>query len=197
MILIASFPELVLADVSRTPAMINPAARAMAKPSRIFYGTDGQEISPELVAAFNVFKRDSEKIDTARMIPMNMIPSSNSAAVFAQIFDRSASYISTTERFRNSSFGKTALQVEQTMKQEVIVGNESGIEHKLNFNIQAMQTCAQVQYSGLMRAAVKYTVSSSTLGLEVAEKIFDNKDLVLSQSYGSERISEVSLRWNF
>lgn len=189
--------ELVCAS-SREPAMINRAAVAIAKPSRIFYGSDGQEISPDLITTYNSFKHDVINFDVSKVISTNMQPSNDSSAVFAQIFDRSASYVVSRPEFRNTSLGRTTTQVEHAMKQEVVVNTDpSGVQHKVNFNIQALQTCAQLQYSGVMKAAVKYTISNSTLGLEVAEKVFSNKDLVLSQSYGSQRVSEVSLRWSF
>jgi hypothetical protein len=184
----------------RRPASINRAALMVASPSRIFYGENGKSLSPELIANFNHIKASQAKFNMADVIPMNMQPSNDSTLVFTQVADRSLSSFFNSKEVRESSFGRTATEVEQKMKQEVILGggDSKSIQHKLNFNIQAFQTLAQIQYTGFTNAALRYNLTGKKLALEVFEKVAKNQDIILSQTMSSEdRLSEVSFRWTF
>jgi hypothetical protein len=179
----------------RAPASINHAAIMMATPSKIFYGDDGTEISPELIANFNQVKASDKPVDMAELIPMDMQPSTSSSDVFAKVADKSMTTFWNSPSVRESSIGRTATDVEQTMKQEVVINGDdpTAIQHKFNFNVQAFQTLAQIQYTGLTNAALKYKIAENLLSLEVSEKF-----LVVSHSIGRDyRLSEVNMRWTF
>lgn len=184
----------------RGPASINRAATSLVAPSKIFYSEDGKSLSPELIANFNLVKFNYKPVDMTQMIPLNMQPSDNSSQVFSQVADRTMTSIWNSEAVRGSALGQAATEVEKQMKAQVVMGGNSpeSIQHKLNFNMQAFQATAQVQYTGFTNANLKYKVTERKLGLEVFEHMTGNKDLVVSHTITSlDRLSEVSLRWNF
>ncbi|MEZ0391907.1 MAG: hypothetical protein ACAH59_06810 [Pseudobdellovibrionaceae bacterium] len=196
-----SFLSLTAANTkSRRPASINRAAQTVAAPSKIFYGENGTSISPELIANYNHVKASEKPIDISSIIPLDMKPTHDSAAVFSQVADQSLTTLFNSPELRESSIGQTATAVEQKMKQEVVIGSEDpeSTQHKLNFNVQAFQATAQVQYTGLTNAALKYKIAKNELAMEVFEKVASNQDVVLSHSISSaDRVSEVSFRWSF
>jgi hypothetical protein len=188
--------------ITRVPSSINRAAITVSTPSKVFYGENGQALSPELIANFYQIKATEKPLDMAELIPMDMQPSNNSTQVFTRVADRSLTTFLKSEAVRESTLGQTATAVQQKMKQEVVLGDGSGdpkaVQHKLNFNLQAFQAMAQVEYSGLTNAALKYKIAENKIALEVFEKISNNKDFVVSHSVSSaDRISEVAFRWVF
>lgn len=197
---IQSASSFCFASVQRRPTSINRAVILVTEPSRVFYGQNGKSLSPELIANFNSVKSTEKPIDTATYIPMDMPASGDSSFVFNQVADKSLGTILNSEAVRMSSVGRAATEVENNMKTEMVIGGGSpkSLQHKLNFNVQAFQALAQVEYTGFTNAAVKYKVAENKVGLEVFEKIMTNKDLVLSHTASpADRVSEVSMRWTF
>lgn len=185
---------------ARTPASINRAAIMMATPSKIFYGEDGGPISPELIANFNQIKANDKPIDILLIIPLDMQPTNDSNAVMARVADRSLTSFLNSPSVRQSTVGQAATTVEQKMKQEVIIGDDDAksVQHKLNFNVQAFQALAQIQYTGYTNAAIRYKIAESKVAVEMFEKIYGDRDLVFSHTMGREdRLSELSVRWTF
>ena len=186
--------------IERGPASINRAAIAIAKPSRIFFGEDGKSLSPELIADFYNVKATEKPLDIAQYIPTDMKPSNDQSEVMSQVADKSMTAFFNSEAVRQTSFGKAATDVEKKLKKEVVIGggDPKAIQHKINFNVQAFQALAQVQYDGFTHAAVKYYLAQSKVGVEVSEKLIGNKDLVLSHTAGPQgRTSDLSVRWTF
>ena len=195
-----SYQYMDASSANRAPASINRAAIMISAPSKIFYGEDGQSISPELIANYNQIKSNDKPLDMRMIIPLDMQPSNDSASVMAQVADRSMTSFLNSQAVRESSLGQTATQVEQKMKQEVVFGGEDSksVQHKLNFNLQAFQALAQIQYTGITNAAIKYKIAESKVAVEMFERFSGNRDIIISHTMGREnRLSELSMRWNF
>lgn len=188
-----------LKKAKRTPAAINRAALMIAAPSRVFYGENGQSLSPELIANFNHVKAAEPKLEVTDIIPMDMKPTNDPLVVFTQVADRSLTSFFNSPQVRESSIGQAATAVEKKMTQEVVLGSaDQDVQHKLNFNVQAFQTTAQIQYTGYTNASLKYNLASQNLALEVFEKVAKNQDVILTQTMSdSDRLSQISYRWNF
>lgn len=195
-----SYQYMDVSSSNRAPASINRAAIMISAPSKIFYGEDGQSISPELIANYNQIKSNDKPLDMRMIIPLDMQPSSDSASVMAQVADRSMTSFLNSQTVRESSLGQTATKVEQKMKQEVVFGGEDAksVQHKFNFNLQAFQALAQVQYTGITNAAIKYKIAESKVAIEMFERLSGNRDIIVSHTMGREnRLSELSMRWSF
>lgn len=185
----------------RKPAAINRAALMVTSPSRIFYRDNGASISPELIADFNRMRAMEKPFDPAEMIPLDLSPTSDQSQVLSRVADRSMNSFLNSKIVRETYLVKTATEVEKKMNQEIVIGSGSGpesVQHKLNFNMQAFQATAKVEYSGLTNAAIKYKVDESKLALEIFEKVSSSKDLMVSHTISpSDRLSQVNFRWSF
>lgn len=182
---------------ARAPAAINRAIVALAKPSRLLYGHDGTEISPALILAFNQWKAEQEKFDVASVVPMDLAPTDDANYVFHRIADRGLSYLFRRPEFRQTPLGETTTAVERNMKQEVAFTSKD-VNHKINLSVLAFQAEARLEYSGYLRAALRYSAPTAALGVEVTEPVAVNQDVVISHLANSEnRLSEVTYRWTF
>jgi hypothetical protein len=184
----------------RAPSSIAPAVMALTQPSKIFYGHDGEEISPDLIATYNAIKSQEKPLNLCDYVPTDMTATSSSGQVFSRVADKTASTIFSSDAFRAMPIGSAATEVEKSMKADVVLGGDEPeeIQHKFNFNLQAFQALAKVQYTGITNAAVMYYALQSKLSVEVSEKIFGTKDLVFNQDFShADSLSRVSFRWGF
>lgn len=183
---------------SRAPAAINQAVLVQVNPEQVFSSENGKPISPDLIANYNQVKALEQPLDVTQLIPMDLSPTRDSSEVFSRVADKSATTYFNSPAVRATSLGQSATSVEKSLKQEIIFGRNPSVQHKLNFNFQAFQSLAQMQYSGITNAAVKYKANESKLALEIFEKLRGGKDLVLSHTISpADRVSQVSLRWKF
>lgn len=167
----------------------------MSKPSSVF--GSNIDIAPELLSSYNEAKSLDKPFDVAQVVPLDLRPSDDSNKIFSRVADQSLSSFFNSPAMRASPIGKTATEVEHKMKQDVVLIHGK-TEHKLSFQVQAFQGIARVDYSGLTHACLKYQASESSLGLEVSEKVSRGQDLVVSHiTKPTDRLSSVSMRWNF
>jgi len=186
--------------VDRAPSSIDHAVMALTQPSRVFYGVDGETISPELIATYNAVKAQEKPLNMCDYVPTNMTATDSAGSVFSHIADKTASTYFGSEAFRSMPIGGAATQMEKTMKADVVIGGNqpNEIQHKFNFNVEAFQALAKVQYTGIADAAIKYYALQSKLSFEISEKLGLRKDLVFGQDFSpADRLSQVSFRMRF
>ena len=182
----------------REPAAINHQIVMQIQKNLLLDSQSRPSISPELIANYKQMKASEKPLDMSLLIPMDMSPSDDSVQVFSKVADKSANQFFNSSEMRATALGRTATSVENSMKQEVVFGGSQSTEHSFKFNLQAFQTLAQIQYKGFTNAALKYKANESKVALEIFEKILGGKDVVLSHVMSpSDRLSQLSLRWNF
>jgi hypothetical protein len=105
---------------------------------------------------------------------------------------------------QNLSVVQTAQKVEQAMKAEVGFGGgvsddgEKSIQHKVNFQFQAFQATSKIDYSGFVNASVTYNLRDQVAGVEVREKVLEDKDLFVNMSSSkTEDLGSVGIKWSF
>lgn len=105
---------------------------------------------------------------------------------------------------RNLSVVQTAQKVEQAMKAEVGFGGgvssdgEQQIMHKVNFQFQAFQATSKIDYSGFVNASVTYNLRDHVTGVELREKVLEDKDLFVNMSASKdEELGSVGIKWSF
>lgn len=185
-------------NAERQPAAINRAAMALSKPSSLFYGHSGKEISPDLVAAYNISQVQKKDFETDKFIPVSMQPTDDSRKVMIQIADQTLSTWTNSEQFKSSRIGKVSQEVEENLSQEVVIPSANKVDHKIGFTLQAFQATAQVRYSGFTNADFKYNLASHVINAEISEPISNANELVLNHEVGSEEnISRLLMRWSF
>ncbi|MCE3009899.1 MAG: hypothetical protein LW875_04730 [Proteobacteria bacterium] len=187
-----------LAQSLREPAAIHRGVMALVKPSQIFYGQDGEGISPDLVANFNQFAKVNP-LDASQYIPVSLRPEMGTREVMSKIADRSMSTWFQSDQVQNSFLGRTANNVEETVRSEVqLGGHDEKTHHKLNFELKAFQSQAMVKYTGFANASLTYQLINSSVGLEVSEKVSQEVQMIFSHvAKSGSKISAVSWRWEF
>lgn len=95
---------------------------------------------------------------------------------------------------------QAAQNVEKAMKAEVKIGgnNPNEVQHKVNFQVQALQATSKVDYTGYVDASVTYNLRDHVSGVELREKIMKDKDLYVNHSSSKdENLSSVGMKWSF
>jgi hypothetical protein len=175
-------------------AAINRAVIAISTPSKIFFKDKGAAISPDLISDFHAIRSSQVKLDAAKLIPQDLKPSEDQNDVFSKVADRGLTSWFNSDEMRATSLGKAAKTVEQELQQEVILQTEDLVQHKFNFNVQAFQALAQIQYKGFFNSALRYNLAQSKFDLEVSRQMFGDKELLLS---ANSDLSQVAVRWIF
>lgn len=143
-----------------------------------------------------------KKLNTT--IPGNLAPSQSETEVFRRFGDQAIQNWLNSPDVRNSSFGKAASQVESAMKVEASIQSApispgaQPIDHKISFQYLALQSQTKVEYKGWTNAMLRMDSGKSETAMEISERVFKNKDLVLSHVKNPiENRSTMGLRWSW
>jgi len=172
---------------------------SMAQPS---YGAINRRgLSDQLVADFYAVKSQQVALDAGQVIPTDMKPTDNASQVFSRLADLGMTAFFNSDAFRGSQLGKTTTQVQEDLKTEIIVGDQSNpksIQHKFNINFEVFQAMAQMTYTGFTNLKIKYKPIASEVDFEISEKLDESRDLVFDHLASSDQqTSQVSVRWTF
>jgi|GEM_PF-2492855 len=197
-----SFSQSIEAQSQRMPSSIERGLAAIAKPSRHF--GEGRFV-PAPARAF-IPEPKSAFADPSAYIPLDLTPTRDldptekSQHVMTKVADHSLSTLFNSPEFRGSALGQAATEVEKTVKQEVVIkaSGPEAREHKFNFNIQAFQTTARVEYQGIARVELIYNLRFSTMDLEVSEKLSERQKISVVHSEGpAKKESQLRMSWSF
>lgn len=162
--------------------------------------TDASDFSRGLDARA-VDRIESKGVDFSKILPASLAPVTDGGDVAAQILDHSVSNFFKQEHIRNTSFGRAAKTVEETMKAEVDLGGgeePDSTQHNLKFQMKATQTKASMEYRGFTNADLSYSVTNRSTDLEIYEPIGESSRLVYHHSARPDEKRDVlSIRLNF
>lgn len=143
--------------------------------------------------------------EAAKILPSSA-PSSPEEAdmMIKRMGDRAVGLWLKSSAMQNLSVVQTAQKVEQAMKAEVGFGGGETTEgdkktlHKVNFQFQAFQATSKIDYSGFVNASVTYNLKDQVTGVELREKVLENKDLYVNMSSSkTEDLGSVGIKWSF
>lgn len=90
------------------------------------------------------------------------------------------------------------MKVETSIAAPSVNTGSKAIDHRFSFQYLAFQSQAKVDYKGWTQAQFKHDSRAREVSVEVSEKVFKNKDLVLNHTKNSiEGRSTLALRWNW
>ena len=137
--------------------------------------------------------------DVSKVIPTDIKSSEDAGFVATRIGDHAFQAWYNSPTGKNSTLGRTASTVQENLKTEVALkGEEGAVEHKFTFQVLALQAISQLRYSGWLNAALDFDARAHETKLEVTEKLWTNKDFVISHTASADRgLSAVGLRWNW
>ncbi len=138
--------------------------------------------------------------DVQQIIPTGMSGSNDAGYVASQIGDHAFQSFWNSPRMKNSSVGRTANKVQESMKTEMVVKSDdkNSVDHKITFQVLALQAISKLQYTGWINAEVNFDARAQQTNVELTEKVFKDKDFVISHSATTTQdLSSVGLRWNW
>ena len=154
-------------------------------------------INPELIEAYNQVKAEKSNVELTAIIPPG-IEQMNSDQAIRSMADRGIGEWWKVSGAKESTLGKKVEKAEKAMNQEVNLSNaNSEVQHKLMFQLNAFQTRAEMKYIGFSNANVYYQASSSTVGMEISEDIFNQKLILSHELKSKEAFSQMSLNWSW
>lgn len=154
---------------------------------RIFVPVDN--VTPKITSA-----------DVAKVVPLDLQQGESESKVFSRIADRGVSLWINSSVFNDTSVGRLAKSTQEKLKTDIILPakDSTGIDHKFTLKVEAFQALARMEYTGWLKAAFNYDLKASTADLLVREKIFVNKDLIISHKTSREQaLSSVALAWTW
>ncbi len=147
---------------------------------------------------------DYTSADIARVIPaqklqgMQTTQTNPNAPVMTTILGYSVGNYLQSPTIKQSSVGKTATSVQDSMKTETTFGGSKpgGIKHSFAVNVDPFQTKAEMKYKGYTNASLTYTATDSKLNFEIYRDLNVRTKLVFNHTNArSESREVVSLRW--
>lgn len=152
-----------------------------------------------IIPVDNVTPRLTQE-DVAKVIPTDLVAGSSESTVLSRVVDRGVSLWFNSPVMKQSSFGRFADETQKKLKTDIVMAPQGpeGVSHKFSFRVEAFQALACLEYSGWLNAALNYDAKTSSTDLSFKEKVFANKDLVISHKANRlEDMSMVGLAWSW
>lgn len=137
-------------------------------------------------------------------VPGYIPPSQSEAEVMKFFGDKMIQNWLSSAAVKSSSFGKAASTMEKAMKVEASISGspaapgQKTIDHRFSFQYLALQSQARMDYSGWTHAHFRHDSRVSETTMELSERVFKNKDLVLNHTKTpSENRSSLGVRWSW
>lgn len=144
--------------------------------------------------------RGLKSADVANVIPMDLDPG-DQLHVGRRIISNTVSHAMRSDVLRNSSLGRTAQTVQNSMQAGMTVGSRepNSIQHQIRAAVDPVQAQARINYSGLTNAQLSYHANESQVDFEWREKVaVISTDLVYNHvSDPAGRRDLMSLRWSW
>lgn len=155
----------------------------------------------KLVIPQGVETTDLTQKEMLKIVPFkNLSPLDKPDVVLGKIADGGVNYWFNNTEAKNSFLKKSVDQVQEKMKTDVVIKGESKtkVDHKISFKLEAFQALAKVEYIGWLKANLIYNMNESKSVFELREKVFRNKDLILSHTANQkESAAAIGIGWNW
>lgn len=153
---------------------------------------------PMVIPVDNVTPRITSD-DVAKVVPLDR-SISDAATMMTRIADRSFNLWFNSDAVQESLLGRVVQETQETLKTDVVVpaADHNSISHKFSLRVECFQALAKLEYTGWLNAAINYSARDAATNIEVKEKVFANKNLILSHRGSSkEGLSMVGLAWQW
>lgn len=142
--------------------------------------------------------------EVAQIIPLDMKTTNDGNQVRNRLLQNSATVLLKSPALKNSFLMKTAAKVENSTKMDVSIKDDNpdslqdSIEHKFNFDVQALKGTAKITYSGLIDSKMQYQAGTNTFLLSLEEKLSHRSKIALSHLRDREQsrqLLQYQLSW--
>lgn len=150
-----------------------------------------------IVPVDNVTPRITQK-DVAKIVPLDLKQGDSQSTVITRIADRGFGLW--FKSIKDTSIGRLAETAQERLKTDIEItpSEDEGIRHKFSFKFEAFQAMAKVEYTGWMNAEINFDAKSAETDIQLKDKVFDNKDLIVSHKNTKEQaLSMIGLAWSW
>jgi hypothetical protein len=123
---------------------------------------------------------------TALVIPQNLAPGSNGQMVGTQILDHNLKNLMQGRFFRNAELAQRAQEVQEVLRPSVGYTDASGVEHKLNLELEAFQGFAVLKYEGYLSSNLTFVPESKDFLVSVSDQIANSTRLSVEHDSKNE-----------
>ncbi|MEK2689766.1 hypothetical protein [Bdellovibrio sp. GT3] len=138
--------------------------------------------------------------DVKKVIPTDRLGSESTSSMMGRIADRTFNLWFNSDVVQESLLGRVVQETQETLKTDVVVpaSTKQGTSHKFSFRVEAFQALAKMEYKGWLNAAVNYRAAASETEVQFQEKVFENKDLILShKGTRTDSLAMIGLAWRW
>jgi hypothetical protein len=143
------------------------------------------------------------KSEMAEIMPTDLQTTQDGKLVSSRILSKAAQFFSKSSFIQNSFLMKTAKKVEKKTSLEMNIADEDTkelqpIEHKFNFDIQALKGEARLLYSGFIDSKVEYRTTNNTVQFSVEEHLSNNSKIALLHENNNQehkQLLQYQIQW--
>ncbi|WP_413291756.1 hypothetical protein ACLSU7_10085 [Bdellovibrio sp. HCB185ZH] len=138
--------------------------------------------------------------DVNKVIPTDNLGAETTSTMMGKIADRSFNLWFNSDVVQESLLGRVVQETQETLKTDVVVPatTKTGTSHKFSFRVEAFQALAKMEYKGWLNAAVNYNARAAETDVQVKERVFSDKDLIVSHKGTSrDSLAMIGLAWQW
>lgn len=132
----------------------------------------------------------------AMVVPTNMPAGSRENELEARIVDHNIQNLIKGKYMKNSKIMESAKKVQETVQPSAKFVDSHGIEHKVNLDIEPVQSRAKVQYTGFVDTDMAYNTRSQSVEVSVAEKLSERTQMSVEHQ-SQQDLSLVKFQFNW
>ena len=142
--------------------------------------------------------------DLAQIVPYHLRATSDGDLVKEELFKKTASTFLKSSIIQESFLGKTvkkaqkATKVDMEIKEAPTVATEKPIEHKFDFQVDALKGEAKINYHGFVDSKIIYDHDVAGLNVYLEDKLSENSKIALSHQRhpeGSRQMVNFEMNW--
>ncbi len=138
------------------------------------------------------------------ILPDHVGQNETGRSIRSKILTQSAQSLMDTPFIKNSFLFKTAKKVESSAKMDVAIQTEQSsaiekpIEHKFNFDLQALKQEARIIYEGFIKSKLEYRAGQEALIFSIEEALSSRSRILLTHTNDrtqSQQLLQYQINW--
>ncbi len=139
----------------------------------------GADVAKPLQIPMEYIRFQQNRQAYQEMIPSGLSATSSEAQVFNKFADRGVQLFFTSDQIKSTPLGRTADSLQDTLKTDLDLGT-ARTRHLVSFQILALQSSAQVKYSGWLEALFNMDFQRHSSQMELTSQMTQTRTLFLT-----------------
>lgn len=140
------------------------------------------ELNLSYIASLSEMARQDIRVRIEDYVPLNMSATGSEASVAREIIGRTFEKWAASNDFAQKTVGQALENIEKPLNSEVTHKDAAGVEHSLQFKVNASRAIASVSYAGYVNASLDYHVADQSLGLQISRPKSPNQKWIFNHT---------------